>query len=94
MSAGIDMALYLAKELKGEKEAKVAQLAIEYDPNPIFDYGNYLSAEPDIIKYAEKLFEQQDLKDFGLCKLLHYHEVAIEFFFEYYKKVQIWRDLI
>jgi putative intracellular protease/amidase len=70
VSAGIDMALYLAKELKGEKEAKVAQLAIEYDPNPIFDSGNYLSAEPDIIKYAEKLFEQQALKDFGLWKMI------------------------
>ena len=42
VSAGIDMAIYLVNQLKGEKAAKAAQLSIEYDPQPMFQSGNYL----------------------------------------------------
>lgn len=70
VSAGIDMALYLVNELKGENYAKVAQLAIEYDPNPIFTSGNYLTAEPEIIEYAEKLLEKDAMKDFTLFEII------------------------
>lgn len=49
VSAGIDMAIYLVHQLKGEDAAKAAQLSIEYDPTPMFNSGNYATAEKDII---------------------------------------------
>ena len=70
VSAGIDMAIYLANEIKGEKDAKVAQLAIEYDPNPMFKSGNYLTAEPEIIQYVEKLLEKDAKNDFTLWEMI------------------------
>jgi transcriptional regulator GlxA family with amidase domain len=38
VSAGIDMALYLAGQILGEETAKQIQVAIEYDPKPPFDF--------------------------------------------------------
>jgi hypothetical protein len=35
VSAGIDMALYLAGEIAGRERAEVIQLGIEYDPPPL-----------------------------------------------------------
>lgn len=40
VSAGIDMALYLAGKVCGEETAKMIQLGIEYDPKPPFDSGS------------------------------------------------------
>jgi transcriptional regulator GlxA family with amidase domain len=40
VSAGIDMALRLARQLAGTTAAKVIQLAIEYDPHPPFASGS------------------------------------------------------
>jgi putative intracellular protease/amidase len=40
VSAGIDMALFLTAELVGPELAKLAQLSIEYDPDPPFDAGS------------------------------------------------------
>jgi len=40
-------------------------LSIEYDPKPIFNSGNYLTAEKDIIKLSEKIMEGDAKKDFG-----------------------------
>ena len=48
VSAGIDMALALARELAGETVARASQLAIEYDPSPPFDSGNHLTASPEM----------------------------------------------
>lgn len=70
VSAGIDMAIYLINQLKGEKAAKAAQLSIEYDPKPIFNSGNYQSAAEDIIKYSEKIMEKDARKDFSLWEIL------------------------
>lgn len=53
VSAGIDMAIYLVKSLEGDLAAKAAQLAVEYDPNPIFNSDNFLTAEKEVIKLAE-----------------------------------------
>ena len=39
VSAGIDMALYLAGQVCGEQAAKMIQLGIEYDPQPPYDSG-------------------------------------------------------
>jgi transcriptional regulator GlxA family with amidase domain len=40
VSAGIDMALHLARNLHGDLVAQAVQLGIEYDPAPPFDCGS------------------------------------------------------
>lgn len=71
VSAGIDMAIYLVNQLQGEKAAKAAQLSIEYDPKPMFDSGNYLTAEKEIIELSEKIMESDAKKDFSLWEMLN-----------------------
>jgi putative intracellular protease/amidase len=44
VSAGIDLAMWLAGQLAGEGRAKTIQLAIEYDPQPPFDSGHMSKA--------------------------------------------------
>ena len=44
VSAGIDLALWLAGEIGGEDRAKVIQLSMEYDPQPPFDSGHMSKA--------------------------------------------------
>ena len=44
VSAGLDLALWLAGEIGGEGRAKAIQLAIEYDPQPPFDCGHVSKA--------------------------------------------------
>jgi putative intracellular protease/amidase len=44
LSAGIDLALWLAGQIAGEDRAKAIQLAIEYDPQPPFDSGHMSKA--------------------------------------------------
>ncbi len=39
VSAGIDLAMWLAGQIGGEAKAKAIQLMIEYDPQPPFDSG-------------------------------------------------------
>lgn len=46
VSAGLDLALWLAGQLGGEARAKAIQLAIEYDPQPPFDSGHMSKASP------------------------------------------------
>jgi len=70
VSAGIDMAIYLLNQLEGEKVAKAAQLSIEYDPKPMYNSGNYLTAEKDIIKLSEKIMESDAKKDFSLWEIM------------------------
>jgi len=50
VSAGIDMALCLMSELVGPELAKVAQLSIEYDPDPPFDAGSPAKAGDAIVR--------------------------------------------
>ncbi|NBC06497.1 MAG: DJ-1/PfpI family protein [Bacteroidetes bacterium] len=70
VSSGMDMAIYLINQLKGEKAAKAAQLSIEYDPKPMFNSGNYLTADKDIIELSEKIMESDAKKDFSLWEIL------------------------
>ena len=49
VSAGIDLALALVAEIHGEDEAQIAQLLVEYDPQPPFDAG-HISKAPGSIK--------------------------------------------
>jgi putative intracellular protease/amidase len=44
VSAGIDLALWVAAELGGAARAKAIQLVIEYDPQPPFDSGHLSKA--------------------------------------------------
>jgi transcriptional regulator GlxA family with amidase domain len=44
VSAGLDLALWLAGEIGGVARAKAIQLAIEYDPQPPFDSGHMTKA--------------------------------------------------
>lgn len=44
VSAGIDMALFLAAQIAGEDTAKMIQLFIEYEPDPPFHSGSLATA--------------------------------------------------
>jgi putative intracellular protease/amidase len=47
VSAGIDMALWLAGQITGDEVAKAIQLGIEYDPQPPYDSGSTAKASPE-----------------------------------------------
>lgn len=55
VSAGQDMALYLASLMAGDQTAKALQLAVEYDPQPPFDTGSPAKAGPELQQLALKL---------------------------------------
>jgi transcriptional regulator GlxA family with amidase domain len=44
VSAGIDLALWLAARIGGDDRAKAIQLSMEYDPQPPFDSGHMSKA--------------------------------------------------
>ncbi len=48
VTAGIDFGLTLLAELRGERVAKVTQLALEYDPEPPFRTGTPEAAGPEL----------------------------------------------
>lgn len=56
VTAGIDIALAIVAELRGEKAAKLIQLAIEYAPAPPFASGRPETADEETIAAARKLF--------------------------------------
>lgn len=58
VSAGIDMALYLASLLAGTDTAKAAQLAIEYDPRPPYETGDATRADARLKERALRLLEE------------------------------------
>ncbi|MCF3942289.1 DJ-1/PfpI family protein [Oceanobacillus alkalisoli] len=66
VSAGIDMSLYLANKLVGEDETKAIQLTIEYDPQPLYDSGDYSKTSEKIIKISEKKLTKDAVKGLGL----------------------------
>ncbi|WP_335872526.1 DJ-1/PfpI family protein [Bacillus sp. 2205SS5-2] len=70
VSAGIDMALYLSNHIVGEDETKAIQLAIEYDPQPLFNSGNYLNADEKIIKIADEKLTKDAKKGLGLIGMI------------------------
>ena len=53
VSAGIDLALLLVSEVLGAEQAKIAQLLIEYDPQPPFNVGHMNKAEVSVAKKAK-----------------------------------------
>jgi putative intracellular protease/amidase len=64
VSSGIDMALVLAAEIAGAEVAQAIQLGIEYDPEPPFDSGSPVKADPRIVELVTTLSrrEQQELE--------------------------------
>ncbi|WFR66755.1 hypothetical protein P9139_19070 [Curtobacterium flaccumfaciens] len=58
MSAGIDMALWLAAELAGQPAAEAIQLEIEYDPQPPFDAGSAVRADTRVVAHARAAAEE------------------------------------
>ena len=55
VSAGIDMALFLCDKIVGEVMTKAIQLFIEYDPQPIYNCGNYSNADKIVKENAEQI---------------------------------------
>lgn len=52
VSAGIDLALSVVKELYGQERAEVIQLLIEYDPQPPVDSGHPSKSTKEVQKIA------------------------------------------
>ncbi|REJ74902.1 MAG: DJ-1/PfpI family protein [Acidobacteria bacterium] len=56
VSAGIDMALWLAAQIAGDLGAQAIQLGIEYDPAPPFDSGSLAKASPEVRELVASVF--------------------------------------
>jgi transcriptional regulator GlxA family with amidase domain len=66
VSAGLDLALWLAGEMGGEGRAKAIQLAIEYDPQPPFDSGHMSKASAATKAAATALLSRDSVKPANL----------------------------
>jgi cyclohexyl-isocyanide hydratase len=62
VTSGIDFALTLVAELRGEEVAKAIQLGIEYDPQPPFDAGSPWAAGPALVARVTQLAEGRQTK--------------------------------
>ena len=65
VTAGIDLALVVARELYDEETAKIAQLLIEYNPAPPFDVGSPEKAGSQLVNKAiayatQNLFQDKE----------------------------------
>ncbi len=49
VTAGLDFGLRLVTELAGERQARMIQLGLEYDPEPPFRSGHPSVADPDLV---------------------------------------------
>lgn len=58
VSAGVDLALWLAGEIAGRERAEAIQLVIEYDPQPPFGAGHFGKASSDVRKLATKMMDE------------------------------------
>jgi cyclohexyl-isocyanide hydratase len=69
VTAGIDMALRVVAELRGEEAAKRIQLQIEYDPQPPFRSGSLSVASPETIEAQRKAnSERRQLREAAVVK--------------------------
>ncbi len=55
VSAGIDLALHLARREAGDEVAQAIQLSIEYDPAPPLNAGSPDTAPPDVVARVREL---------------------------------------
>ncbi|MFM2044924.1 MAG: hypothetical protein RLY86_3500 [Pseudomonadota bacterium] len=58
VTAGIDFALAVIAEVRGEAEAKAVQLAYEYAPEPPFSSGTPDAADPATLAAAQALLQR------------------------------------
>lgn len=56
VTAGIDIALTIVRDLRGEAVAKMIQLALEYAPAPPFNSGRPETADPETVAAVKQLF--------------------------------------
>lgn len=59
VSAGIDLAFWLAGEIAGREQAEAIQLAIEYDPRPPFDAGHMSKASKETQRLAKEIMDSR-----------------------------------
>jgi transcriptional regulator GlxA family with amidase domain len=59
VSAGLDLALWLAGELAGRERAEAIQLTIEYDPRPPFDAGHWSRAPEATRRLAKDIMDER-----------------------------------
>src|SRR5581483_4287525 len=59
VSAGIDLALWLAGQIAGQERAEAIQLYIEYDPHPPFDAGHISKASERVRKLAKEMLDHR-----------------------------------
>ena len=59
VSAGIDLALWLAAEIAGRERAEAIQLTIEYDPHPPFDAGHMSKASEPVRELAREIMDER-----------------------------------
>lgn len=57
VTSGIDGALYVAAQLRGDEVAKAIQLDMQYAPKPPFDSGTPESAPADLVDAVRHSFE-------------------------------------
>jgi transcriptional regulator GlxA family with amidase domain len=57
VSAGIDLALWLAGEIAGRARAEATQLVIEYDPQPPFNTGHMSKASKETQQLAKEMMD-------------------------------------
>jgi hypothetical protein len=57
VSAGIDLALWLAGEIVRRERAETIQLAIEYDPHPPFHVGHMSKVSKKRKKLAKEIMD-------------------------------------
>ena len=65
VTAGIDFGLVLLAKLRGDDNAKLTQLAMEYDPEPPFRSGSPKTADPATIQQALTFMAAQIEKQAG-----------------------------
>ena len=58
VTAGFDFGLTMLAKLRGEEEAQVAQLMMEYAPEPPFNAGTPDAASPAIVKRVRAMLDQ------------------------------------
>jgi putative intracellular protease/amidase len=66
VSAGIDLAMWLAGQIAGEGKAKAIQLGIEYDPHPPFDSGHMSKASAATKATATAMLSKDVMKPAAL----------------------------
>lgn len=66
VSAGIDMALYLTREIAGTDHAEAIQLVIEYLPEPPVDSGPFSEARPEVVRAAWRILASDARRDLSV----------------------------